>query len=72
MRAPAPEAQFDDAEPVWAALNHLPEHYRVPLLLQLWAGYSLDDIAAALGCNINTVKSRVHRARLRFRELYAA
>ena len=32
------ESQFADAEPVWAALNHLPDHYRVPLLLQLAAG----------------------------------
>jgi hypothetical protein len=26
------ESQFADAEPVWAALNHLPGHYRVPLV----------------------------------------
>ncbi|MEO7909773.1 MAG: sigma factor-like helix-turn-helix DNA-binding protein [Roseiflexaceae bacterium] len=63
------ETQFDAAEPVWAALKHLPQHYRVPLL-QIWAGYSLDDIAAALGCNVNTIKSRVRRARLRFRQVY--
>jgi hypothetical protein len=30
--------------------------------------YSLNHIAAALGCNVNTIKSRVHRARLHFRE----
>jgi RNA polymerase sigma-70 factor (ECF subfamily) len=64
--------RFDDAEPVWVAMNHLPEQYRVPLLLQLWAGYSLSDIAAALGCNVTTIKTRVHRARLRFRQLYVA
>jgi RNA polymerase sigma-70 factor, ECF subfamily len=64
------ETHFDDAEPVWAALNHLPDQYRVPLLLQLWAGYSLNDIAAALGCNVTTIKTRVHRARARFRQLY--
>ena len=69
---PALETQFDDAEPIWAALNHLPEHYRVPLLLQIWAGYTLNDIAAALGCNVTTIKTRVHRARLRFRQLYVA
>jgi RNA polymerase sigma-70 factor, ECF subfamily len=68
----AVETQFDDAEPIWAALNHLPEHYRVPLLLQSWAGYSLTDIAAALGCNVTTIKTRVYRARVRFRQLYVA
>ena len=40
------ESQFADAEPVWAALNHLPDHYRVPLLLQLAAGNPLHTIAA--------------------------
>jgi RNA polymerase sigma factor (sigma-70 family) len=68
--ASALETHFDDAEPVWAALNHLPEQYRVALLLQLWAGYNLNDIAAALGCNVTTIKTRVHRARARFRQLY--
>jgi DNA-directed RNA polymerase specialized sigma24 family protein len=50
--------------------HQLPDQYRVPLLLQLWAGYSLNDIAAALGCNVATTKTRVHRARARFRQLY--
>ncbi len=72
VRAPALETQFADAEPVWAALNHLPEHYRVPLLLQIGAGYTLHDIAATLGCNVNTIKTRGQRARLRFRQLYIA
>jgi RNA polymerase sigma-70 factor, ECF subfamily len=61
--ASALETAFDDAEPVWATLNHLPDQYRVPLLLQLWAGYSLNDIAAALGCNVTTIKTRVHHGR---------
>lgn len=72
IHAPALETQFADAEPVWAALNRLPEQYRVPLILQIGAGYSLHDIAATLGCNVNTIKSRVYRARLRFRQLYDA
>jgi RNA polymerase sigma-70 factor (ECF subfamily) len=70
--AAALETQFANAEPVWAALNHLPEHHRVPLLLQLAAGYPLHTIAATLGCNVNTIKTRLHRARLRFRQLYSA
>jgi RNA polymerase sigma-70 factor (ECF subfamily) len=70
--AAALESQFADAEPVWAALSNLPDYYHVPLLLQLAAGYPLHTIAATLGCNVNTIKTRLHRARLRFRELYAA
>jgi RNA polymerase sigma-70 factor (ECF subfamily) len=65
------ETHFVDAEPLWAALNHLPDHYRVPLLLHLKIGYPLHAIAAMLECNINTIKTRVYRARLRFRQLYA-
>ena len=72
MHAPALETQFADAEPIWEALNHLPEHYHAPLLLQIGVGYSLHDIAATLGCNVNTIKTRIHRARLRFRQLYVA
>jgi RNA polymerase sigma-70 factor (ECF subfamily) len=53
-------------------LNLLPEQYRVPLLLQIEAGYTLNDIAVMLGCNVNTIKTRVYRARLRFRQLYVA
>ena len=66
------ERQLEESEPIQAALQHLPGQYRVPLVLQLCAGYSLNDIATALGCNVNTVKTRVHRARRRFRELYVA
>jgi RNA polymerase sigma factor (sigma-70 family) len=70
--AAAPESQFADAEPVWAVLSNLPDHYRVPLLLQLAAGYPLHTIAATLDCNVNAIKTRLHRARLRFRQLYRA
>jgi RNA polymerase sigma-70 factor, ECF subfamily len=70
--APAPESQFADAEAVWSVVNQMPEHFRVPLLLQIGAGYSLRDIAATLDCNVNTIKTRVHRARLCFRQLYVA
>jgi len=70
--AAALESQLVDAEPMWAALNHLPDHYRLPLLLQLAAGYPSHTIATMLGCNVNTIKTRLRRARLRFRELYSA
>lgn len=70
--AAAPESHFADAESIWAALSSLPDHYRVPLLLQLAAGYPLHTIAAMLDCNVNTIKTRLHRARLRFRQIYGA
>ena len=69
--APARETQCDDAEPILAALQHIPEHYRLPLLLST-AGYDHTDIATALHSNVNTIKTRVHRARMQFRQHYAA
>jgi hypothetical protein len=36
-------------------LRQIPRHYRLPLLLVL-AGYAHQDIAVALGVNVNTVK----------------
>jgi RNA polymerase sigma-70 factor (ECF subfamily) len=67
--APAMELRIDDAEPIQAALQHIPEHYRLPLLLAA-AGYDHKDIAAALKSNPNTIKTRVHRGRVRFRQVY--
>jgi RNA polymerase sigma-70 factor (ECF subfamily) len=69
--APPIETQFDDAEPILAALHRIPEHYRRPLLLTT-AGYDHKHIAAALNSNVNTIKTRVHRARMQFRQHYAA
>jgi RNA polymerase sigma-70 factor, ECF subfamily len=66
------EPHVDDADPVWTALQRIPETFRVPLMLHSWAGYPLKDIAAALGSNVATIKTRVHRGRAHFRQLYVA
>jgi RNA polymerase sigma-70 factor, ECF subfamily len=67
---PAIETRLDEAEPILAALRHMPEYYRTPLLLSLYAGYEHKDIAAALGSSVNAVKMRVHRARIQFHQHY--
>jgi RNA polymerase sigma-70 factor (ECF subfamily) len=66
------ESRHDDAEPILAALRQLPEYYRTPMLLSLHAGYGHKDIAAALNSSVNSVKMRVHRARIQFRQHYIA
>jgi RNA polymerase sigma-70 factor, ECF subfamily len=66
----APELRLDEREPVRRALALLPAHYRVPLLLQVCAGHSLNEIADALGCTSSAVKMRLLRARERFRQVY--
>jgi len=53
-------------------LDQLPEYYRVPLLLQGYAGYGVSDIAALLGLKEGTVKSRLNRARALFQKHYVA
>ena len=69
---PTIESRLADAEPILAALGQLPEHYRTPMLLSLHAGYGHKDIAVALKSSVNSVKMRVHRARIQFRQRYIA
>lgn len=45
------------------ALFALPEKYRVPLVLNLLEGYTLQETAALLGLPAGTVKTRVARAK---------
>ena len=49
------------------ALSRLPIKYRMPLLLHYLEGFSLEEISQALRLPMNTVKSRLRRARLLLR-----
>jgi RNA polymerase sigma-70 factor (ECF subfamily) len=51
------------------ALAQLPEPERSVLLLVAWADLSYEEVAVALDVPIGTVRSRLHRARTRLREL---
>jgi RNA polymerase sigma-70 factor (ECF subfamily) len=53
------------------AVTSLPQPERDALVLHVWEGLSYDDVAVALGVPIGTVRSRLHRARSRLRELAA-
>ncbi len=66
----APEARLSDQEPLRRALAQLAPLYRWPLLLYCRDGYSVREIAAALGCPANTIKSRLYRARLHLKRAY--
>jgi len=54
------------------ALLSLPEKYRMPLLLHHLEGYRLDEIAQMLDVPRTMVKSRLHQARKKMRELLSA
>ena len=45
----------------------LPDEYRVPLLLKEIVGFTVPEVASVLGMEEGTVRSRVHRARLKLR-----
>jgi RNA polymerase sigma-70 factor (ECF subfamily) len=64
MRDPEREAlaPLVEAE-VRAALDALPENFRLPIVLSDVEGLSYKEIADVMGCPVGTVMSRLHRAR---------
>ena len=55
-------------ERIARALDTLPEGHRAVFVLRHYQGFSLDEIASALGISLGTVKSSLHRAIHRLRE----
>lgn len=76
--AAAPEGEEDSAERneavarVQAEIVRLPEFLRVPLVMKEVLGVSVEDVGSALGLAENTVKTRLHRARLALRKAMTA
>ena len=64
MRDPEREALAPLVEEeVRAALDSLPEHFRLAIVLSDVEGLSYKEIADTMGCPVGTVMSRLHRAR---------
>jgi RNA polymerase sigma-70 factor (ECF subfamily) len=59
--------QHDLDEDVQMALNGVPEHFRIALVLRDVQGLSYEEVAAALNVPIGTVRSRLSRARQMFK-----
>lgn len=66
-------AEGDDEEirEVRRAIFRLEDDYREPLVLQVLMGHSTKEIAAMMGLRQGAVLTRLHRARLKLRELVA-
>lgn len=64
----AEEIRAESRAAVQAAITELPLDFRMPLVLKEIAGFSLRDIAQIMGIPAATVKTRLHRARLRLRD----
>ena len=57
---------------VLAAIDALPEHYRLPLVLKYYGDLSYDEIAAELGTTRNNVAVLLHRAKRALRDSVGA
>jgi RNA polymerase sigma-70 factor, ECF subfamily len=72
--APTPEAvclQKETTQMLSKAIQHLPAYQRQVLRMYHTEGKSYEEIAAATGLSIGTVKSRLNRARTMLRERLA-
>ena len=61
-----PDQLSEDSElrdAIRAAIDQLPEHYRVILILRHQEQLSYEEIAQSLSIPLGTVKARIHRAR---------
>jgi RNA polymerase sigma-70 factor (ECF subfamily) len=67
-------AQPEEVEPIdgkiHVALERLSPQDRAIIVLFYWEELSLQEIADSLGCNVNAAKTRLYRARERFRVIY--
>lgn len=59
----------EDAQRIRQAVAELPEEHRLVVELRFFAGTALDEIATALGCPLGTVKSRLHHALEKLRQM---
>jgi len=72
--APAEEARLAHLRPedlridLSRAIQSLPDHYREVILLRDIEELSIDEIASVLGLTRESVKARIHRARIMIRE----
>jgi len=53
----------EHADEVQQLLGCLPEKYRLVVILRYWYDMSYNEIAETTGLSLNTVKTRLHRAR---------
>jgi RNA polymerase sigma-70 factor (ECF subfamily) len=68
--SPAVEPAAVEHAAVQSALEALPLQYRAPLVLHCCSGYSVAEVAEALGLSTGAVEMRLYRAREMFRQAY--
>ena len=68
LAPPDPEFDDEDRRLVQASVNRLPHEQREVLLLRFIEQMSYEQIAAAIGCQLGTVRSRLFYAKRALRE----
>jgi RNA polymerase sigma-70 factor (ECF subfamily) len=58
-----PEREWEDLVDLRESLQRLSPAHREAIILHHYLGYSVEEMAAMLGCAEGTVKSRLHRGR---------
>jgi RNA polymerase sigma-70 factor (ECF subfamily) len=61
--------KFEEFEELYAAIKKLNDRNRIPLILKYLSGFREDEIALVLGIKLNTVKSRLFKARQKLKKL---
>lgn len=61
------QIETDARERIENAIARLPEEFRIPLVLKEIVGFPVREVAQILGLEEGTVRSRLHRARLKLR-----
>ena len=61
--------RFDKLRRLDGALRQLSDEHRIIVLLHDTEGYKLTEIQELIGVPVGTVKSRLHRARAKLREI---
>jgi len=74
-KAPGPEALLEsktERDHMLSCLDKLNMEHKETLILRDVRGLSYDEISDVLECSIGTVKSKISRARQKFKEVYLA
>jgi RNA polymerase sigma-70 factor, ECF subfamily len=61
----------EQLERVIRAISELEDSLRNVLILRFVEGYSIDEVAKALEMPVGTIKSHIHRGRLRLKQIFA-
>jgi RNA polymerase sigma factor (sigma-70 family) len=62
--------QKQEAEMLYRAMQQMSEEKKEVLILSRFQGLNYEEIAELMGCEVGTVKTRVHRALQELRELF--